>query len=277
MTKVNDKREQQRAEQARAEKRVQCKSRQQSDDFARLVGQKQKPAVEKKSRLKRQHNRESAQPSARGGQRADNALLARQGIQAHPFQHFVAQKGKEDPRHARDEVTHSSANAQETRDGMDLNPQDRIAAVNRDEQGESQTGDGGLGSDAQNDHQDSNSAGSPPPSSVNEVAAGSSPSAPVAGAPRSKLPAAVIEKIVKQVAVGVNPAGMSEVHIDFQGSGLDGTSIVLTSKGSKIYARVFTDNRNLGRLFKASHTELARALRKGANLSLEELEVMGTA
>lgn len=285
MSKVNENREQQRMEQARMEKRVQQEARQKSDDFSKLVGQKQEQVAKNNSAEQRQKGEAVKHQGTQTRMKAGNALLARQGIQANKFQQAMAQQGQQNLQQTKGETTHRTSEHHEVRDFQTQQEQvrerkeadkhERVQAIDHDE-GEAQTGAGGggdFGGDGSQEGspRDSQLQGVGQAGEANATAAGTD----VAGAAGPRLPPEVLQKIVKQVLVGKNQQGLGEIHIDFKGSELDGTSMVLTSEGSKIYAKVFTDNRNLGRLFKASHTELSRAMRDGANLSLESLEVIG--
>ncbi len=286
MTRVNENNEKQRLEQARQQKQALQDSRKSSDEFSKLVGQKQEQTSKANAAKQRQEGEAVKHQATQTRAKASNALLARQGIQANKFQQALQQQGTQNLQHTKAETTHRNTENQEVREfntqqeqvreKKDMDKQERVQAVDRDEGRGSGSGTGGgdMGGGASHDgdgHQNQLAG----VGAIGEVdgAAATAEAQGAGSAPR--IPPEIIQKIVRQVLVGVNQKGLSEVHIDFKGSELEGTSMVLTAEGNKIYARVFTDNRNFGRMFKASHTELAKTLKSAANLSLESLEITG--
>lgn len=237
-----------------------------------------KKATASKNRQKQQSHQSQTQ---RSGSKKQDALLARQGIQGRNFLETLANKRQQSGQQVRQEAasrTSEHDDAREVRaqgervqERQEMDANERVQSI-RDEEGGGQSGEGsteggsGMGQSAHGGQQSALGAGesSIPHGVVEAGMVGASP----------KIAPEVIQQIVRQVLVGVNKQGLGTVHIDFKGSELEGTSMSIEADGNKIYAKVFTDNRNLGRRFKASHTELARALGQ-ANLSLESLEVMG--
>lgn len=286
MTRVNENNEQQRLEQARQQKQAVKDARKNSDEFSKLVGQKQEQTSKANAAKQREEGEAVKHQVTQTRAKASNALLARQGIQANKFQQALQHQGQQNLQHTKAETTHRNVENQEirefntqqeqVREKKEMDKQERVQSVDRDEGRGSGSGTGGgdMGGGASHDGDGSQHqlAGV---GAVGE-ADGAAATAEARGAgSAARIPPEIIQKIVRQVLVGVNQKGLSEVHIDFKGSELEGTSMVLTADGNKIYARVFTDNRNFGRMFKASHTDLAKALKNAANLSLESLEITG--
>ncbi|MEO0814142.1 MAG: hypothetical protein AAFY60_14865, partial [Myxococcota bacterium] len=248
-------------------------------------GQKQEQTTKANASKQRQEGESVKHQTTQTRSKAGNLLLARQGIQANKFQQAMAQQGQQNLQHTKAETTQRNSENQEIRDfntaqeqvreKKEMDKQERVQALDRDD-GESggHAGGGDMGGGASHDgdgaqHQLSGVG------AIGEASAATATAEAQGAGAAARIPPEIIQKIVRQVLVGVNKKGLSEVHIDFKGSELEGTSMVITADGNKIYARVFTDNKNFGRMFKASHTELARTLKSAANLSLESLEVTG--
>ncbi|MEO1483155.1 MAG: hypothetical protein AAFU77_13695 [Myxococcota bacterium] len=286
MTRVNENQEKARMEQARMEKQAQKDARAKSDDFSRLVGQRQENTSKANASKQRQEGAMVKNQTAQTRAKASNALLARQGIQANKFQQALVQQGDQNIQQTKGEtltrtteqheVREFNTQQEQVREKKEMDKNERVQAV-RDEDGEAGSGEGGMGGGGGGMGQSHDGS---PGGQLEGVAgvgeAGSSQGAAEAqGAlAQPRIAPEIIQKIVRQVLVGIDEKGLGTVHVDFKGSELEGTSMTITADGNKIHAKVFTDNKNLGRMFKASHTDLARAL-KSANLSLESLEVTG--
>lgn len=285
MTRVDENRDVQRQqEQKRLDDVQRQKARQDSDQFGKLVSQKQENTSKATQKQARTRNEGTMQQSAaQSRMHASSALLARQGIQANGFQQELAKQGLQnntatttqskarndelrDTKHAADEQR-SSVNRQ-------ADNHDKLAAISRDDRRGGQGGEGGDLGGSQGG--DSGFAGTQSGSGAPMAAQGAAPAAAAQGAAgATKIPPHVLDALVKRVMVGVNPSGLSEFHIEFRENVLAGSRLRITANKGNITAHFETEDANVRRLIKASEGELARAF-QAKGLRLERLEVMGT-
>ncbi len=279
MTRVNDNRDAQRAEQERVNERLQKeKQRTDKDDFSRLVSQKQDKTAKANKDQQLQQGKELGQQA----QAAKARLAARQGIQAQSFQEQLSKKGQEnlgnqqlqtqsrtteskETRRATAEKTTSDTKERVGKEG------DKLAAISRDdrESGGHGSGKDSGGKEMGQQQQQSNLTGQA------QVAAQSqAQTAAVQTAQTPQIPPELVQQIVERAMVGLNKEGLSEFHIEFKENVLAGSSLRLTARDGKINAHFRTGDVNVARLLKASEGPLARAFaRKG--MSLESLQVEG--
>ncbi|MEL6545713.1 MAG: hypothetical protein AAFQ82_13860, partial [Myxococcota bacterium] len=143
MTRVNENNEKQRAEQARQQKQALKDSRKNSDEFSKLVGQKQEQTTKANASKQRQEGESVKHQTTQTRSKAGNLLLARQGIQANKFQQAMAQQGQQNLQHTKAETTQRNSENQEIRDfntaqeqvreKKEMDKQERVQALDRDD------------------------------------------------------------------------------------------------------------------------------------------------
>ncbi len=275
MTRVDENREAQRvAEQRRLEEQQKAKQREASAGFQKVVAQKQAGAREAQRQQTgaRARGEQQAEKQAKGS--ASAALLARHGIQSRNLAESLHRQGERsveragvESRGRREEVSEKEARREDRRDRVEREERgthDPLAAIAGDEGREKGAGggEGGAGMDMGGQRQPGMAAVAPP------AAEGQ---APAAHAPR--MPPEVVQRLVERVFAGVTPDGLSQFTIELKGDVLGGARLDVTGKDGKISCTFHTDDRNVGRLLKASEGALARAFaQKG--LTLDRLEVV---
>lgn len=277
MTRVDENRDVQQALEKRRQEEVDReKSRQTSQDFGRVISQKQE-MVQKHTAKQGQQKQAQTQTNRSA---ASSALLARQGIQTKNFQAELQSRGDASKTEKQVQSKFRDTDAKETKrseEGQLKGEQkkvesqgDRLAAISRDDRGKGQGGDGGS--------KDSGAGGDKLPGQGAPMTQAQAQQVQTAqkteGAAGARLPPDVLQSIVDKVFVGMNKAGLSEFHIQFKDDVLAGSSLKVSAKDGKVSATFTTTNANVKRLIESSEGELARAFgNKG--MSLERLEVVG--
>jgi hypothetical protein len=276
MTRVDDNRDAQRAQQEKVAERIQKeKQRTDKDDFSKLVSQKQ----ENTAKASKQQQVQQGKHLGQQAQAANAKLAARQGIQSHSFQEQLSKKGQEnlgnqqlqtqsrtkESKDTRKASTEQTTNETKERIGKEG---DKLAAISRDDRQSGRDNKGESGGKEMGQQQQSTLTGqaqaAQPQTQANAAQQVQGP----------QVPPEIIQQIVERVMVGVNKEGLSEFHIEFKENVLAGSSLRLTAENGKISAHFKTQDVNVARLLKASEGPLARAFaRKG--MSLEKLEVEG--
>lgn len=284
--KVDSNRETRRDEQKRIEKQALKESRKGSDEFSKLVSQKQENTAKANQSEVRQKGEAMKQQLAKSQMRGSNALLARQGFQANKFQRALQKQGSENIQQTKGEVAHRSAETQEVRQFNDQQEQvrerkemdrnERVQGIDRDDAGGG-SGGGGFGGGGQEGSRQQDRGSQAMIQGAAEVeGVGADRAAQQAQAPAPSgqpIPPHIIKELVDRVFVGVNQKGLNEFTIDLKGTMLAGTTLQISANGGRIYAKVQTGDKNVGRLFKASEGELARVFaRKGLRLESMEIE-----
>lgn len=253
-------REVERSAQEQIKKQDDEKRRRDADGFKRMMAQKQ--STEQREGVARQQ--------ALVGQRhAGSRLMAKHGIQSQNFASILNKNLDQTQQHNRVE---GKQQRQEENDANALRKEHRQAdnredaAVYHRVEG---TGDGGgagagdLGGDA-SPESGGLAAGV---EGMETVASVAGPSAVRGGA----LPETALREIVEKVFVGKNIKGLSEFHIEFKGSHLEGLRVqISTENDGTVRARFSTDDVNMNRLLKSSEGQLARAFdARGLRVALE--------
>jgi hypothetical protein len=276
MSRVDENRDAQRAaEQRRLDEQNRVKQQAQSDQFKKVVEQKQAGAQQaqlKQSAQQQGKGKASGQAAAQGKSSASTALLARQGIQSRTFSETLhkrgeasSEKARVDSKGRRDDLDQKDVKAldrKETEREERREAHDPLGAVAGDEQREQGTGGEGAGG--------MDMGGQQQPGFIAQPQAAQQ-AAPGAGAPR--LPPEVLQRLVERVFAGVTPEGLSQFTIELKGDVLGGARLDVTGKDGKISCTFHTSDQNVGRLLKASEGALSRDFaQKG--LSLERLDVV---
>jgi hypothetical protein len=284
--RVDNNREAQRSEQKRIEKQAMKDSRKGSDEFAKLVGQKQENTSKANQSKERTKGEMLKQTLAQKSMKGSNALMARQGIQANKFQQALQKQGTDNLQQTKSESTHRNDESQEVRHFNDQQDQvrerkemDRNERVQglRDDDAQSGSGSGGGFGGGANEggqqHEQGQQSALAGTSAIDAAGAPTAQAAAQAAASAPQIPPHVIKEIVERVFVGVNTEGLNEFTIDLKGMMLEGTTLQISADGAKIFAKVTTNDKNVGRLFKASEGELARVFgRKGLRLESMSIE-----
>jgi hypothetical protein len=278
MTRVEEDREAQRvAEQRRIEDLNRAKLQEASDRFQKVVAQKQQGTRETAAKQTDAKGKAQTQRQAAARGSASAALLARRGIQSHNLTAQCQRHGDTAGTKAAVETTsrraeisedanqaterHERINREESRASHDP-----LAAIAGDERRESGAGGGAEGEGAMDRR------GQRQPEIIAQPAATAQSEAP-ASARATRLSVELIEQLVNRVFAGVTPEGLSQFTIELNSDVLSGARLDVTGKDGKIACTFHTDDKNVGRLVKASEGALARAFaQKG--LSLERLEVV---
>lgn len=281
--RIDENREAQRAqEERRLNNQNKAKQKEASDQFQKVISGQQESARQRtqQEQARRQGDRgKPAAPSNKGG--AQNALLAKQGIKSRNLAEQLHQRGeasvdksRRDLKGRRDDV-HERATASNDKQAKTDNEvvskqQDRLAPISRDDRREQ--GGGGLGGGDSQGGDSSMDFGGQPQTAAPLGAADLGKSAPTEGPHAPRIPPEVIRALVDKVFAGVTPEGLSQFTIEFKGDVLGGARLDVTAKDGKITCTFHTDDKNIGRLLKASEGQLARTFaQKG--LTLERLAV----
>ena len=279
MTRVEEQREAQRiAEQRRLEDQDKAKQRAASDQFAKVVGQKQEAARQTAAGDAQRRQKGHGQSAAGEKSKAQSALLARQGIQSRNLAKTLHTQGEASGEKVRagytarrddhHETTNKAEEKQVKADNERLvKQQDKLAPISRDDKREQKGGFGGKQSGAGEGAMD---LGGKAQQAMGTGAPVKSSEAQGSGAPT--MPPEVIRELVSRVFAGVTPEGLSQFTIELNPSVLSGARLDVVAKDGKITCTFHTDDKNVGRLLKASEGQLARAFaQKG--LTLEQLAV----
>ncbi|MBI5507933.1 MAG: hypothetical protein HY903_04160 [Deltaproteobacteria bacterium] len=280
MTRVDDNRDvQQAVEKRRQEEIDRTKAREKTQDFSRVISQKQDTV--KKSGERQGQQSETLKQGQKS--QAQTALLARQGIQGKNFQQELQGRGdasrgeKAVQSKSRDsessETRRASDEGQMKADKKKVDQQgDKLAAISRDDRGKNQGG-GDMGGG-----KESGAGGDKMPGQGLPMAAAQgqmvTSTAKTEGAAGARLPQDVLQAIVDKVFVGMNKEGLSEFHIQFKDNVLAGSSLKISAKDGKVSATFNTTNSGVKRLIESSEGELSRAF-SAKGMTLERLEVRG--
>ncbi len=283
MTRVSDSRDAQRIqEQKQTEKRQGEKSKRESQEFSKMMSQRQENTSKANTRQQLAQGKHVGQKAG-----AQARLAARQGISANSFAQQLQEKGtsslgqkqvqtKSRDDEMRDTRRAGDAGSSRAEKGRVEKQGDKLAAIQRHDR-EGGGGRGGEGSDMGGGAGDLGGQEGQLGSSLGGMHADAAQNAKaqeVQGAQGPRLPQQVLQELVKRVMIGVNEEGLTEMHIEFNQDVLAGTRLQISVKDGKISARFHTDDVNIRRLLKASEGELARVFgRKG--MTLERLEVEG--
>lgn len=265
------------AEQKRLDKDNAKKSQEKSEQFSRtLSGKRQAQTKAGQKQVTQQHNN----PGQKAAQKAagQNALLARQGIASNQFAAKLAQTGFQAVTTTKSDSANRNEDIRETKDAdtkqskVERNEegqrQDKVSKISRDDAqggGGNSAGGGGDSDQPQDNAQ----------AAIAATAQANDPQQTTTiGANTPKLPEALLQEIVKRVLVGCDTEGLSQFHIEFKNDILGGVRLEISADGGKIKAKFVTEDKNVGRLLKASEGQLSRAFgHKG--LQLDKLEVEG--
>lgn len=278
MTRVDEERAQQRYdEQKRLEKDMRAKNDKAAQQFQSVVNKGTQTALKvQKQQQTMNNNARDQQGSARKGQ-AQNALMAKSGIQSRNLQQELLKKSSSSQEQVRTEGKGRQEELQDLRgaeherqvtsqqesDHRTEKYNDNLAAISREEEKHS------GGGDSEGDSGQMGGGQMGMPMQQQQVAATAETQS--AGG-TVKIPQALIASLVKQCAVKVDPKGLTEFQIDLRDDVLGGSSVKVSANGRKISATVVASDANIRRLFKASEGELARAF-DSAGLSLESFKV----
>jgi hypothetical protein len=256
MTRVDDNREAQRAEEERAAKEAQKAKRSQNDDLKRQMNKQQQVA---------QDNHKKTQEKQNQGRAAGQALLARQGIASRNLSQALqargdqdVQKGATEHKRARQEVLDKADESSERNAKLDKQEQlqnDKLAPISRDDQkGSGGQGGGDAGGSPSGGHQ---VQGQPQVAQV-EMASGPKEAQAARG---PQMPPEAFRELVKQMFAGVTPTGDHLVTVELTGF-FDGVRVDVQSKNGNVSCTFHTPagRKDLRDLLKASEGPLARAL-----------------
>lgn len=284
MTRVEENREAQRmAEQKRLQELDAKKSRESSDQFQKMVAGKQQTNAQAVKRVTT--TQRDGQQRQNMGQRSDaqNALLARQGIQAQRYQGELHQKGAETLQTNKNETKQRTDDMKEKRvveeraDRAERKleqSRDPLGAISRDERGKGQ-GDGGEmghgGGDNSGGQMGSSQGGAMQAEAMGQAA----PAQGAQGTNAPRLSPEVIQALVQRCLVFKDLKGRQEMEITLRENVLGGATVKITAENGDISLRFSTQDTNVRRLLKSgeSQGELARAF-ESKGMRLKQLDVV---
>ena len=282
MTRVEDDRDEQRIDdERRAQEAARASQKKASDQFQKLVAQKQagsrETVVKQAIAQAKAEQKGQAQERSRGS--ASEALLARRGINPNALIADLQQRTEKSLEKARveakgqreridkdlDDASDRTENAkQDARVEQRRLETARLAAISGDERQQRETGGGATGGGGGMNMGGQAQSGIAQPAPTTEVAAPHEP----------RISPELIQELVKSLYAGVNPEGLSMFTIELKADVLSGVRLDVVSDHGKISCTFHTADKNVARLLKASEGPLGRAIASRKGLSLERLEVV---